>query len=225
MTRRLVAHIRSQWLGALALFLVIAGGVAYAASLPRNSVGSREIKNESVKGIDVKRNALGGQEIAEDSLTLPEGPTGPPGPRGATGPTGPMGDAGPSAYGRFHDAQVSLPGGAGIGGNPRAGNEDVLALDLPSGSYFVLAKGNFLAAGEQPVAQCLLYADGDLDRVTVPSSGPFAMSVVASASAPFTVHLACNFKSGPCTQMVGCALLQDLKINAVSVRDVSNSAG
>ena len=32
MIRTVLAHLRAQWMGALALFLVLAGGTAYAAT-------------------------------------------------------------------------------------------------------------------------------------------------------------------------------------------------
>jgi len=41
MFRAVLVHLRAQWMGALALFLVIAGGTAYAA----NTVFSTDIVN------------------------------------------------------------------------------------------------------------------------------------------------------------------------------------
>jgi hypothetical protein len=63
----------------ICLFLVLAGGAAYALSLPKNSVGSREIKKHSirsvnlkkhkaVRGVDVVPNSLRGGQIAERTL-------------------------------------------------------------------------------------------------------------------------------------------------------------
>jgi hypothetical protein len=56
-----LAHIRSQWMGALALFLVIAGGTAYAAG----QIGSSDIANESIRGKDVKDGALAGKDVGQ----------------------------------------------------------------------------------------------------------------------------------------------------------------
>jgi hypothetical protein len=68
---RIVAHLRGQWAGLLALFLVIAGGTAYAA----NTIGSSDIINGQVKSadigtgqvqsIDVKNEGLTGADIAD----------------------------------------------------------------------------------------------------------------------------------------------------------------
>ena len=45
MIRTVLAHLRAQWMGALALFLVLAGGTAYAA----NTIGTSDIINGQVK--------------------------------------------------------------------------------------------------------------------------------------------------------------------------------
>ncbi len=61
MIRLVLAHVRSQWMGALALFLVIAGGSAYAAG----QIGSSDIANESIRGKDVKDGALAGKDVGQ----------------------------------------------------------------------------------------------------------------------------------------------------------------
>ena len=49
-----LAHLRAQWMGALALFLVIAGGTAYAA----NTIGSADVINESLLSEDIQNNGV-----------------------------------------------------------------------------------------------------------------------------------------------------------------------
>ena len=49
MLGRVLARMRAQWAGFLALFLVIAGGTAYAA----NTIGSTDIINGQVKSADI----------------------------------------------------------------------------------------------------------------------------------------------------------------------------
>ncbi len=78
--------------------VVAASGTAYAA----NTIGSRDIVNETVKGVDVKNGSLGSREVRDGSLksrdfsknAMPQGPQGPAGPQGPTGPQGPVGPAG-----------------------------------------------------------------------------------------------------------------------------------
>ena len=57
---------RISW-GALALFLVIAGGTAYAA----NTIGSADIINGQVKSVDIGDNQVQSADVRDD--TLPNG--------------------------------------------------------------------------------------------------------------------------------------------------------
>ena len=54
MFSRLVAQVRRQWMGALALFLVLTGGAAYAA----NTVSSSDIVDNQVFSADVRNDTL-----------------------------------------------------------------------------------------------------------------------------------------------------------------------
>lgn len=75
----------------LALFVAL-GGVSYAAvTLPANSVGTRQLRRNSVTGAKVENHSLTAADIAGG---LPAGPTGAAGPAGATGAAGPQGVAG-----------------------------------------------------------------------------------------------------------------------------------
>jgi hypothetical protein len=72
-------------MSSIAVFLVLAGGTAFAASqLGKETVGAKQLKKEAVSL--AKINAA-----AKKSL---KGGTGPAGPKGATGPQGPKGDKG-----------------------------------------------------------------------------------------------------------------------------------
>jgi hypothetical protein len=74
----------------LALFVALCGS-AYAATVAKNSVTSKSIKNGVVKGIDVKDNSLTGADVDEASLSLPPGDPGVAGPQGPVGIQGPAG--------------------------------------------------------------------------------------------------------------------------------------
>ena len=58
--------LRQQWIGALALFLVLGGGTAWALS--NNSVKSRHIDNGQVKTEDLAGNAVTGGKIDPDAV-------------------------------------------------------------------------------------------------------------------------------------------------------------
>ena len=83
-------HVRPRYphiVSTLALVVALASGGAYASSLAKNSVGSKQIKNGAIKAADVRPGALTGAEVADGSITgadvdestlkLPAGPVQP----------------------------------------------------------------------------------------------------------------------------------------------------
>ena len=87
----------------IAVFLMLAGGTAFAASemLPSNSVGTKQIKKEAVTPA----------KLSKASKAALIGPQGAPGAAGATGAQGPKGEKGaPGA-----DAQILASGQTEVG--------------------------------------------------------------------------------------------------------------
>jgi hypothetical protein len=79
----------------LALGIALGGtSVAAIQALPKNSVGTRQLKKNAVISSKVKNRSL----LAVDFKAgqLPAGPQGPAGPGGPAGPAGPAGQQGPS---------------------------------------------------------------------------------------------------------------------------------
>jgi hypothetical protein len=136
-------------LSCLALFIAL-GGAAYAATkLPKNSVGSKQIKKEAVTPAKLSKSA-------KSTLAGPAGPAGPKGPKGATGATGARGlkgdtgakgDTGPQGPGATtltYDAAASpTPSKTAVGtvlgvtfsaecSIPLAGEAEVKLFVLPS---------------------------------------------------------------------------------------------
>jgi hypothetical protein len=93
----LVSYVRRHHLGMLALFVALSG-TAYAASLPRNSVGTAQLKRNAVTSAKVKPFSLLRSDFERGQLPAgpqgPRGPEGPPGARGAEGATGARGAEG-----------------------------------------------------------------------------------------------------------------------------------
>ena len=92
---------------AILALMVALGGTSYAAiKLPKNSVGTKQIKKRAVTGAKIRKNAVESSKVKDSSLMkkdfapgqLPAGPQGPAaeGPRGpaAEGPRGPAGKDG-----------------------------------------------------------------------------------------------------------------------------------
>lgn len=73
MLRKFGSHLREQWIGTLALFLVLSGGTAYAVTqIEANSVESRHIVNGQVKNPDLAVNAVNSAKVDDESLGGPD---------------------------------------------------------------------------------------------------------------------------------------------------------
>src|SRR3954452_17963889 len=97
MLKLLGGYLRRHHVGLLALFLAMSG-TAYAATLPRNSVGTAQLKPNAVTSAKVKNGSLRLSDFAHGQL--PPSLAGPKGAPGAAGPAGPGGAAGaPGAQG------------------------------------------------------------------------------------------------------------------------------
>jgi hypothetical protein len=126
------------------LALVVAlGGTSYAAvALPKNSVGTKQLKADAVTSGKVKDRTLLSEDFKAGQL-----PAGPRGPVGAPGASGPKGDAGaPGATGG-----QGVPGAPGVSGWQRVENATgvvngnsftEVAIPCPSGKR-VLGGGAF----------------------------------------------------------------------------------
>jgi hypothetical protein len=84
----------------MALFIAL-GGTSYALTLPRNSVGSQQIRGGAVRGSEVRSGAIRSSDVKDRSLGVRDlsvtarralrGQTGAPGTPGPAGPPGPSG--------------------------------------------------------------------------------------------------------------------------------------
>ena len=97
----------------LALFVALGGG-AYAMTLPRNSVGTNQLKKNAVTSSRIKAGAVTGSKVKAHSLLSDDFAAGqlPAGARGATGATGPKGHQGAPgtavAYGAFAGSSTGV---------------------------------------------------------------------------------------------------------------------
>jgi hypothetical protein len=172
--------------GTLALFIAL-GGTSYAViKLPRNSVGSREVKNGSLQTVDLA------------SGTLPPQLRGPRGPGGPGGTPGAAGARGPSDIFTAHRTDVGLPTGGGA-------SADIVTLNVPAGSWWVLGSASIVhnAGGTSSDAfRCGMTfngAPGDVGSVAVIGLGPNAAAAGElvvhegrALSAPTAIRLRCS---------------------------------
>lgn len=131
MAKRITSRLTyANVMATLALFLAL-GGTSYAVTaLPKNSVGTQQLKKNAVTGVKVKDGSLSSADFAAG--TLLKGDTGATGATGATGPQGETGVAGPAG------AQYSSVDGDSQT-NPILSN----AVSVASGTVYLDQAGKF----------------------------------------------------------------------------------
>jgi hypothetical protein len=158
--RKIARHVRGHLVAYLALFFALGGtSVAAVNALPKNSVGSPQIKNGSIQKVDISKRTV-------SALRGLRGPRGLQGLTGATGAKGDKGDTGAQGVqglqgppGPFPDGPV--PSGKTIRGNfatagVRSGGAFTVAYEGISFG-FALASAptpHYIAGGTTPPAQC-----------------------------------------------------------------------
>lgn len=152
----LIRYLGRHHVGLLALTVALSG-TAYAASLPRNSVGPTQLKKNAVTSTKLKKNAVTSTKVKNLSLRandfapgqLPSGLRGPQGPQGARGAQGPSGptsvfiDAvGPGADQALCPSGEVAVGGGGISGDGFLTQSQPLPfnIDVPPVGWKVGAK-------------------------------------------------------------------------------------
>jgi hypothetical protein len=82
-------------MSSIAVFLVLGGAAVAATQLPKNSVGTKQLRRNAVTSAKVKDGSLQQADFAQGTLLRgPKGDAGKRGPKGATGATGPTGPQG-----------------------------------------------------------------------------------------------------------------------------------
>jgi hypothetical protein len=88
----------------LALFIALGGGSYAAFKLPKNSVGTKQIKKGAVTGPKIKRHSLLADHFKPGQL-----PAGPRGPEGPKGDPGSKGDPGPTLIRHTQNVETLFP--------------------------------------------------------------------------------------------------------------------
>jgi hypothetical protein len=203
----------------LALFLAL-GGAAYAATqLPKNSVGTNQIRKEAVTAGKIAkktRQQLQGQR-GPAGQAGPQGKTGKTGAKGATGARGAQGNTGaPGVDGTgpaFEaTAKPTIPTAIGAG-------TQVVGLSLAPGQYATSANVVFVSAAGATVTCTLL--NGGEASATVPTTGgseTLSMSGTRGLAGAGSATVLC-------TTTGGTAELVSASVTAIQVKSQSRVAG
>jgi hypothetical protein len=177
----------------VAVFLALSGGAYAAIHLPRNSIGTRQIRNGSITPPKLS-------PAAKNSLRGAAGPAGPRGAAGAEGAQGPRGfdgapgERGPSDVYTFTGNPVTLLAGE---------SATVATLEVPAAEYMVTGEVNARSHGGE--LHCQIELDGSAENL--PSTlklGDGEVGMVVT-SAPVSVEdgkaidLACFAEEAPMT--------------------------
>jgi hypothetical protein len=139
-------------MSSIAVFLVVAGGTAFAATemLPTNSVGMKQIKKEAVTPAKLSK-------ASKATLTGPKGATGSNGAAGAQGPKGDRGEKGETgaagsslAYARVEETgKIDTTQSKGIGAMTVTvvGTGEYCITGLPFEPKNVVASSQFFTRG------------------------------------------------------------------------------
>jgi hypothetical protein len=196
--RRLTCHRPSPAMVVACLALLVAlGGTSIAAVsqlVPRNSVGTAQLKNNAVTSLKVKNRSLQAADFAQGQI-----PAGPPGSKGDTGLKGDKGEKGDRGNVGPSDAYSVARLGVAV---PGLTATTVASLSIPqAGKYVIWGKVYFEAALlGSAVVGCDLRAEADVDvsyvtpffdgRNSLPAT--LTTIVVHEFSGPGTADLVCT---------------------------------
>lgn len=173
----------SNVMATIAVFIAL-GGTSYAVvKLPRNSVGTEQVKNRSLRSEDLARGAI----------AAVRGPRGPEGPQGAAGPQGPAGVASIITAEERAVMPLSLTPG---------GSANVVELLAPPGRWWFIGSASAVNEGVGDQFRCHIVfgqtmgAASTVARVGVDATSSLAANLVLhegrTLTATTAVRLRCH---------------------------------
>jgi hypothetical protein len=233
----------SLLISCLALVMSMSGMAYAATALPRNSVGSAQIRDGAVGSSDVhdysllKRDFKPGQLPAGPTGATgpagPAGPEGPQGPQGATGPagaTGPVGPAGPrgltgatgpqgpagpqGATGPSNGYQAVMPYAT-----QRPSNDQLVTVvseTVPAGSYVVVGEATASNGSDDMETECVLLGTRSRQFSRAHEYGNLSMVTAVDSASPTTVSLQCRQLNGSSSAYIQSADLIMVKVGTLN---------
>ena len=174
--QRVLAHRPSPAMvvALLALFISLGGSAFAAFSLPKNSVGTKQLKNGAVTGAKLNNNAVTSSKVKDHSLLAKDFAAGqlPAGPQGASGPAG-------------GDLTGSYP-------NPQIASGAVSNGKLQNSSLTIAAGNGLTGGGSVPLGgtTALGVANGGIGTAQLADTSVTTSKFAAGAQAPDSAELA-----------------------------------
>jgi hypothetical protein len=194
---RLLARLRGQVIGIVALCVALSGSAYAAFALPPNSVGTGVIKNNSLTGKDIKNGSLTKGDLKRGTIkggsggsNGSNGSNGGRGPKGDPGETGPQGDPGAPGSARAY-ASIG-EGGAKYGPSLNVGTTTRTALGeyciattngLTPSNAVIIAAVDYTPIGTSPGEMAQVRSSGC-------AGGAFAVRTFAANGAPADANFA-----------------------------------
>jgi hypothetical protein len=150
MKQRLQRHLSFANVTSLMALMFAMGGTGYAMTLPKNSVGSKQIRKDAVTSAKVKNRTLRASDFAVGQLPAGRaGASGALGATGAAGAPGAKGDPGPKG----DPGKDGMQGLAGVVGEVTVQREDfALADNATSGASIPCPAGTKAIGGGSSIA-------------------------------------------------------------------------
>src|SRR5581483_6137183 len=159
--RRMRAKLSYANMTASLSLFIAPGGTSWAvATLPRDSVGPRQLRANAVSSEKVRDGSLTASDLAPGIISTgsrgPRGPEGPSGPQGLPGPAGAQGTPGPSSVTIApQGSSVILPLNADV---PRT----VTRLEnLQAGAWILAFSSTATTPGQGQHVNCSIQVNGD----------------------------------------------------------------
>lgn len=197
---------------AILALIVSLGGVSYAAiKIPKNSVGTKQLKRNAVSAPKLKRNAVTAPKIRRNAVTAAKLRAGSVNSEKVRDGSLTVGDFAPGQIPgeTWHAERPSEPGLLPL---TSATLEPVVSTPpLPPGPYVVTARANVVGGAAASTVTCSVESDA-AQNFTVPAGGafPLAMAATTVVEEERPIVLSCGKTAG--TPSVGQARVIAMRV-------------